>query len=103
MITRKIIPLGDMVLLKAIRADRTQGGVAIPDEAQAKRSLGHMVIDIGEEVERVSLSQVYETFRNIKKNWKYFDMRGKQDVLAWERGLWEPGEDEKKKVEKIMF
>jgi site-specific DNA recombinase len=34
------------------------------------------------EIERVSLSQVYETFRDLKKNWKYFDMRGKQDVLA---------------------
>jgi ribosome-binding protein aMBF1 (putative translation factor) len=29
--------------------------------------------------------------------------RHRTTVQSWERGLWEPGEDEKKKVEKIMF
>jgi len=51
-VTKRIIPVGEMVLLKAIRSDMSQGGVAIPEEVQAKRSLGHMCVRVGEDVTR---------------------------------------------------
>jgi co-chaperonin GroES (HSP10) len=77
MITRKIIPLGDMVLLKAIRADKTQSGIAIPKVVQAKRSLGHRVIGIGEEVERVKVGDV----AIIHGNGAFVTMDGVEDDM----------------------
>jgi len=48
---RKVKPVGEMVLLKAIRQDMTEGGVVLPDSAKAKKSLGHIVLARGEEVD----------------------------------------------------
>jgi co-chaperonin GroES (HSP10) len=77
MVTKRIVPLGEMVLLKAIRADRTQGGVMLPEEAQAKRSLGHMVIAVGEDVSLVEVGDV----AIIHGNGAFVTMDGVEDDM----------------------
>lgn len=49
-ITRKVIPLGEYVLVEAIKSDVSEGGVILPDSVAEKRGQGHRVLDVGEEV-----------------------------------------------------
>lgn len=57
-ITKRVIPVGEMVLLRAIRSDVSQGGVVLPESTRANRSLGHLVLEVGDDVTRCEAGDI---------------------------------------------
>lgn len=81
---KKIIPLGNRVLIQPIAAEKkTEGGIIIPDTSGEKPMHGN-VIAVGDEVKSVHVGDVamYDRYRVFE-----FELNGEKQLMVKEEDL----------------